>query len=46
MDQKMKFFNFELEEKLDRHSDVEFDGKFDGDGSEAQKPLVSFRTII
>ena len=39
MGQKMKFFNFELEEKLDRHSDVEFDGESDGDGPEAQKTL-------
>ena len=31
MGQKMKIFNFELEEKLDRHSDVEFDGELDGD---------------
>ena len=27
--------NFELEVKLDPHSEVEFDGKFDGDGPEA-----------
>ena len=46
MGQKMKIFNFELEEKLDRHSEVEFDGKFDGDGPEAQKPSVLFRAII
>ena len=40
MGQKMKIFNFELEEKLDRHSDVEFDGESDGDGPEAQKPYL------
>ena len=39
MGQKMKIFNFELEENLDRHSDVEFDGESDGDGPEAQKTL-------
>ena len=38
--QKMKIFNFELEEKLDRHSDVEFDGESDGNGPEAQKPYL------
>ena len=37
---KMKIFNFELEEKLDRHSDVEFDGESDGNGPEAQKPYL------
>ena len=36
----MKFFNFELEEKLDRHSDLEFDGESDGDDPEAQKPYL------
>ena len=35
MGQKMKIFNFELEENLDRHSDVEFDGESDGNGPEA-----------
>ena len=47
MGQKMKFFNFELEEKLDRHSDVEFDGESDGDSPKirtqsncASRPLV------
>ena len=38
MGQKMKIFNFELEEKLDRHSDVEFDGESDGDSPDAKKP--------
>ena len=28
----MKIFNFELEEKLDLHSEVKFDNKSDGDG--------------
>ena len=47
MGQKMKIFNFELEEKLDRHSDVEFDGESDGDSPKtrtqsncASRPLV------
>ena len=40
MGQKMKIFNFELEEKLDQHSDVEFDGESDGHGPEAQKPYL------
>ena len=31
MDQKMKNFNFELEEKLDHHFQVKFDGESDGD---------------
>ena len=35
MDRKMKIFNFELEEKFDQHSDVEFDGEFDGYSHEA-----------
>ena len=30
----------ELEEKLHRHSDVEFDGESDGHGPEAQKPYL------
>ena len=38
MGQKMKNFNFELEEKLDRHSDVEFDGESGGDSPDTQKP--------
>ena len=40
MGQKMKNFNFELEEKLDRHYVVEFDGESDGNGPEAQKPYL------
>ena len=40
MGQKMKFLNFELEEKLDRYPDVEFDGESDGSGPEAQKPYL------
>ena len=35
--QKMKILNFELEGKLERHFDVEFNGESDGDDSEAQK---------
>ena len=33
--QKMKIFNFELEEKLDKHFQVKFDGEFDGNSLEA-----------
>ena len=44
MDQKMKFFNFELEQKLDRHFWVKFDGKSDGNSLKALKryfnPLI------
>ena len=36
MGQKMKIFNFEMEEKLYQLSDVEFDGESDGVGPEAQ----------
>jgi hypothetical protein len=31
----MKILNFELEEKLNQHYDVEFDGKSDGNSLEA-----------
>ena len=34
----MKIFNFELEEKLDHHSRVEFNGEFDGNSLEALNP--------
>ena len=37
-DQKMKFFNFELEEKLDHHFKVKFDGESDGDSLGALNP--------
>ena len=42
MGQKMKFFNFEieLEEKLDRHSDVKFDGKSYADDHKAQNVIL------
>ena len=33
----MKIFNFELESKLDLHSNVKFDDKSDGDGPDSQK---------
>ena len=32
---KMKIFNFELEEKLDLHSDVKFDDECNDDGPES-----------
>jgi hypothetical protein len=35
--QKIKIFNFEPEEKLGYHIDVEFDSKSDDDSPEAQK---------
>jgi hypothetical protein len=35
----MKIFYFEREEKLDRHSEVQFDGESDDDGSEAQNHI-------
>ena len=34
----MKILNFELEEKLDLHSKVKFDGKSDGTSLKAQNP--------
>ena len=36
----MKIFNFELEEKLDLHSEVKFDNKSDGDGPDCEKPYL------
>ena len=38
--QKIEILNFELEEKLDHHSDVEFRGESNGDGLEAQKQFL------
>ena len=40
----MKIFNFELEEMLDHHSRVEFNGEFDGNSLEALTP--HFDTLI
>ena len=37
---KMKFSNFGLEQKLDRHSCVEFHSDSDGDGFKAQKTII------
>ena len=34
----MKIFNFELEEKLDQHFQVKFDGEFDGKSLKALNP--------
>ena len=34
----MKIFNFELEEKLDQHFDVKFDGESDGNSLKALNP--------
>ena len=36
----MEFFNFGLEQKLDRHSCVEFHSKSDGDGFNFPKPQL------
>ena len=36
----MKIFNFELEEKLDLHFNVKFDGESDGDGPDSSKPYL------
>ena len=41
----MKNFNFELEEKLDHHFQVKFDGESDGDSPEVQKPYLIFRPL-
>ena len=37
---KMQIFNFELKQKLDHYSGVEFHGDFVGDGFKAQKPII------
>ena len=37
----MKFFNFGLEQKLDRHSCVEFHSDSDGDGFNFPKPQLN-----
>ena len=37
----MEFFNFGLEEKLDRHSCVEFHTDSDGDGFNFPKPQLN-----
>ena len=37
---KMEFFNFGLEQKLDRHSRVEFHSDSDGDGINFPKPQL------
>ena len=37
---KMKFFNFGLEQKLDRHFYVEFHSNSDGNVFKAQKPTI------
>ena len=41
MTPKMEFFNFGLEEKLDRHSCVEFHTDSDGDGFNFPKPQLN-----
>ena len=37
---KKEFFNFGLEQKLDRHSHAKFHSDSDGDGFEALKPII------
>ena len=41
----MKFFNFVLEQKLDRHFCVKFHGDFDGNGFEAQKLVIDLLIV-
>ena len=41
MTPKMEFFNFGLEQKLDRHSCVEFHSDSDGDGFNFSKPQLN-----
>ena len=41
MTPKMEFFNFGLEQKLDRHSCVEVHSDSDGDGFNFSKPLLN-----
>jgi hypothetical protein len=41
LETKNKKFNFELEEKLVHHSDVNSGGESDGDDIKAQKPYLS-----
>ena len=43
MTPKLKFFNFGLEQKLDRHFCVEFHSDSDGDGFKAQKPKIDLQ---
>ena len=43
MTPRMEFFNFGLEQKLDRHSCVEFHSDSDGDGCKAQKPEIDLQ---
>ena len=37
----MRNFNFEVKEKLDLQFATKFDGKYDGDSLEAQKPYLN-----
>jgi hypothetical protein len=46
MDDKIEIFNFELEEKLDRHSNVEFDGESEDDSPETQNADYEFDSLI
>ena len=41
MTPKMEFFNFGLEQKLDRHSCVEFHSESDGEGFNFPKPQLN-----
>ena len=41
MTPKMEFFNFGLEQKLDRHSCVKFHGESDGEGFNFPKPQLN-----
>ena len=41
MTPKVEFFNFGLDQKLDRHSCVEFHSESDGDGFNLPKPQLN-----
>ena len=40
MNQKLEFFNFGIEQKLDRHFHAKFHSDSDGHGFQAQKPTI------
>ena len=43
MTPKTEFFNFELKQKLDQHSCVEFHSDSDGNGFNVQKPNIDLQ---
>ena len=46
MAQKMEFFNFGLDQKLDHHSCVEFHSDSDGDGFKTQKLMINLLIVL